>query len=682
LYILLRRPPQFEKTRSDHQYWNPERQSPIVVVASVLGLAACLIVLSSFAGPAYRMGLPFVRPRFTVLLLIGLLWIHTAFHESGHALAAWAVGFRLRSLCVGPMMFRRGNAGWGLRFEWKGLIKGGGYVGSAPRSHEGVRVKEILVVAAGPIASAIAGFGFLLAFYLLPGTRLAPLAYTVALASALGFYEFVLNLIPAGYTDGQMLLHLILRTHRGDQLIAGMLASQEQGAADERCAAGDFENAVALRREALRRLKDSGEPDTIQLAGSHAMLGLAELPNEAYVNDAESNFRQGLIVLARTPGNASVEAACWVGLHRLAMIRQRPEEADHDYRSAMRAIEKMWQAALADDFTVYGHMAELHATAAAFEPALDAIERAMDAQPRRSDRLTKGVLLRLRAQCELQLGHTVAGLGAAEEAAAIFRSDDSSGSGSRAPLELGLLGLSLWQAGHDEQAVSLLKESILLLRLRGAANAALRFRLQLAGVLREAGRVREAGCVLPEPGEVGIDFRKTFLKQRGQIRRRSGHMQEALADFRELMRLTAADAQASDVDIALAKSSLAEAHLDAGNIEIAASLAYEAREMLAGIHHPETAAVSVTLALISWRKEERSAPAWLREAMRIYAQAPLLLPAVKARFFESTARKLEEARRTAEAVEWRTAADTCWRTLGRTAEVVAATEEIRQQIPA
>jgi tetratricopeptide (TPR) repeat protein len=633
-----------------------------------------------FDRPAHRLGLPrsFSGPSLPWILV--LLWIHTAIHEAGHAITALAFGFRLRALCIGPLTWRRGHQAWRFHFDWRGLINGGGYYGAVPRSHEGVWRKEILAIAAGPAASLAAGFAFLGGFYLLPGTPVAPYAPMFALASVLGFYLFALNLIPSGYTDGKMLLHLILRTRRGEQLIAGILAGQEHVDAEDRRAECDFETALARRREALQLLLDAGESNSLPLAASYAELGLAELPLDSSRNQADAHLRQALKELATTSGHLGIEAACWVGLHRLAVLRQRSEEAAHACESGVQALEKMRSDAAfaADRFAVDCQLAELQVCHQAFEPALSAIEKAFEHAPRGSrHKLAKGTLLRLRADCEFQLGRPELALHAVEEAASIFRSDDS----ADAPRQLALLGIAVWNAGRVEKAAEWLAESVRLFQLRGAVAAAMTFRLALADVLCRDGRIPDAACVLPEPDKVSPEFRAGFLEQRGAIRLKGGYIEEAVADYRERMRLVAADPQASDLDVALAKNELAEAHFEAGNLTLAASLAHEAREALDMLGHPDAASACVTLALVGVRREERSATAWLREAMRIFSQAPLVLPASKARFFESSARKLEAAGLSEDAAQWRASADTCWRMLNLPSRAHAA-EEIRQPIPA
>ena len=59
-------------------------------------------------------------------LLLGLVvWLHLALHKLGHAVGAWAVGYRYR-----------------LRFDWTGLVRDGGYSSVPPRDPRDARLKQ------------------------------------------------------------------------------------------------------------------------------------------------------------------------------------------------------------------------------------------------------------------------------------------------------------------------------------------------------------------------------------------------------------------------------------------------------------------------------------------------------------------------------------------------------------
>jgi hypothetical protein len=63
--------------------------------------------------------------------------------------------------------------------------------------------------------------------------------------------DFVGNLIPIGYCDGTLLLHLLLWTKPGHDLYAIQLASKTHDDAAQRLVAQDFAGEVQLRQKAL-----------------------------------------------------------------------------------------------------------------------------------------------------------------------------------------------------------------------------------------------------------------------------------------------------------------------------------------------------------------------------------------------------------------------------------------------
>ncbi len=95
-------------------FWNPRRLSGWMVAASVLGWFAAQLALSRLETQAYRSGVPaeiMRHPGMAAFLL--LLWVNLALHECGHALAAVAVGFRVKVLAVGPLVFKKRGASAG-----------------------------------------------------------------------------------------------------------------------------------------------------------------------------------------------------------------------------------------------------------------------------------------------------------------------------------------------------------------------------------------------------------------------------------------------------------------------------------------------------------------------------------------------------------------------------------------
>lgn len=671
LLLLWQLPFRLNPKKRPEGYWDPERSSLVVSVASVIGFIGAIQALGIFQKYAGQMGLP--APSLgegglagVFLLLICLLGLPVVIHEFGHAAAAWAAGFRIQAIRLGALTLRKRDGAYQIRLEWKHLLSGGGYVCSVPASPDGIRLKKILVVAAGPLASLASGVAFTGAFFELPGTHLAEFWYLFAICSVMGFYGFLVNLIPSGYTDGNMLWHLILRTRRGDELIACILSGRFHNDASDRRAAGDYEKELTLRREALRQLVEGGESNAVRLAHAHSQLGLAELAAGSR-RAAESHFRAGLDLLAKSAGSRGVEADCRVGLHRVYHLQQRPAEAAEAYAAVRTILQKFREEPPdgVDRVTVLAGLAELQVVAGDYEPALANIEQALARlSGGRKHRHLRVLLLRFRVACQLELGHPALGLSAADEAAQNCHSGGRNGVTTLdMPVELALLGNTLWSGGQTTRAVTILTESVRTFEDRGEPNPAVRFRLVLADALRNEGRVTEAERALPIPAVLDESSRKQFLNTRGAIHQRAGRVVEALADYSELLHLTEEDPNADEFEIAIKQSSLAEAQLDAGNLEPAESLAHTAYRVLNAANHPEAAGTCITLGLIAWQKE-RSTSDWISLGLRILEEAPLLLRANKGRFFEEIARRLENAGLPEQASESRAAAARHWQCLG------------------
>jgi hypothetical protein len=126
--------------------------------------------------------------------------------------------------------------------------------------------------------------------------------------------------------------------------------------------------------------------------------------------------------------------------------------------------------------------------------------------------------------------------------------------------------------------------------------------------------------------------------------------------------LSLEDARGDELAIAGARATLAEAYLDAGKVEEAETEARQAHQELTALNHPARATSGFTLALTGWKKEQSSSH-YFEEAMQVWAEAPLMLPAVKARIFESTAERFDRAGLPEEAARCRDAARQQWHRL-------------------
>lgn len=116
----------------------------------------------------------------TWLVLFVLLWfceyLVTLVHEGGHFVVGWLLGFELHFFQVGPLKLVRARDGFRLRLDPGSLS--GGAVAAYPFSSRLLRLRWVLAVAAGPLASALFGVA---AWRLLLG-YLAPCQFGSALS--------------------------------------------------------------------------------------------------------------------------------------------------------------------------------------------------------------------------------------------------------------------------------------------------------------------------------------------------------------------------------------------------------------------------------------------------------------------------------------------------------------------
>jgi tetratricopeptide (TPR) repeat protein len=636
LWYLWTQPIEERAPLTASEYWNPRRQSGWMLTASLLGWFVARLLFGVLQVRAYRDGLPPLDPAGPgfIPFIILMLW-HIAIHECGHAMAANIVGFRVKVLAIGPVVIEQSSAGYSTRFNWRGLFLLGGYMGAAPGSSaRRFRLRQMIVIAAGPATSLAAGAILLAVFYQLPGTALADLWQEVAMGSVAGFYIGLVNLLPFGYSDGTMLWHLGLRTRRGEELLALLLRGRTPSA-EPTC-----EDQIAARRQALQALLDSADADPVKVGEHYIALGAAELTAQ-HLRDAERHLLQGLDLL---PEGVSVSHAAyaWECLQILRAYRFDPAGADHAYRKALDILVPM--AAASSDPGERLRVIGLHVRAHAWETALREIAEVLSTSL--GDEL-RGAALRWSAEVLLQTGHLEAGMRDAQMATAIFRTHTAGGTRAH---RLAWLGGALREAGRTEEALGLLTESIVLLEAQGPNPLAVSFRLYLAEVLRTDGQVSRAACVLPRRELVPEHQLAAYYRRRGEIRLSGGKASYAIRDLTRHVAICEAEATDDPVSVAAACVPLAEALVAAGDMDHSERVAREACKVLAPIGHPAFPCACITLAITGSGE-------WVDTAIHAWESDPFLLPFYKILGLETAASRLEAAGMAAEAERCRTAAE-------------------------
>lgn len=652
---------------SDPNLLRPRDSFPAWIVGVLSGIL-WVVGLAYLFRYAHTLGLPSYRTAYWWPMLILAELVVVTVHEFGHALQAWAVGFRFKAINIGPLTVKKRARGHSFHLDLTRLVGGGGYMSAVPTSERHIRVNQILVVFAGPFLSLTAGLALLVVFLNLPGSRWEESWQRIGIFTVLFVVDFIRNLIPVGYTDGSLLLHLLLWTPKGREFSSAWMAGKEHEEAAALQAQTNFEGEVEQRRRILEQALPHLAPNSLDLASRYQELGFAELrakrPGAAIENLAKS------LEIFRACPNAHplLLANSWMGLHSAYRLDQRPDSAMGAYAEAVKAFEaaigNLPPAAVPE---LRMAVARMHLDWRAYQAASDEVGLALEKLQRSAKTLLlHAKLLALQAECEFCLGCPERGHAAARQAQEMLRSPEiGDAEHAQAIAELGSIAVGYWMVGLVDEAVALLHEAIPLMERRDEVNRTARLKVTLAEILRKAGRLPEAMAALPPDRDLTPGLREALLSQRAQIQLRAGQMDAAIADLLEAWSLKKADPHASAAEVATAQGALAEALLDSSRFNEAEQLARSACDVLASASHPNAAGPLITLAIVCRERQPEKTSAFLEEALRLISDAPLLKVASRARFLEAEATRLERFGLALPAKQFRAVAETQWSALGR-----------------
>jgi Zn-dependent protease len=201
-----------------------------------------------------------LRPWILLIWFCGSLADITV-HELGHTLAAWAVGFRIRSICIGPLLiWNHPEKGRRLQWQWKRLFVQNGYVGCIPNFEDGVRWNMIFIVLCGPLISIVAGLGCFSMMLAAPGSSWEQYWEVLGTLALIFVVDSLVNLIPAGELDGARLLHLIAWSEKGKSYVAALRSGKlPKDATAKRGTEQSYEASLAAFSEAINPPEDRSE---------------------------------------------------------------------------------------------------------------------------------------------------------------------------------------------------------------------------------------------------------------------------------------------------------------------------------------------------------------------------------------------------------------------------------------
>jgi tetratricopeptide (TPR) repeat protein/Zn-dependent protease len=635
----LELPAKAESAKSSLQskdYWVAARQSRerrfVSFSLAVLGLLA----MGWVKGYAGRLGIRSWDPGLLSLPL--LLLIDVAVHEAGHVAIAWAMENRLAAICAGPFVWRDTGYGYSFSFDWKRVWTGGGFVGSAALTEENLRWKFAAEVAGGPAAALLGSLVATATFLSLPGTSFQSLWWIPGYLAVVFLFDAITNLVPLGYCDGAMLYHLIRWTPEGRLLIGRKNVDRHRYDARVLRDGADFVGDLEVWTPALEEAKASGERNAFAIALCHERLGYA---HHALHNwpAAEAQFCRCLEHEPECAFDTALLVNSLSGLQRASFERHHAAEVGRTYAQALTALEKRRKNRDGLSRSVIGvMMARSHFYAGDFAKVLEEAEAALRIVPPGRDRL----LLRAEAMSWKACAHY--GLGAADlgwvcaiEASEMMQSPEiPRAKRNSAWNDLAEFAARLWRAGEIEKAVELLRDAITGLEKGGAVVAAAQHRIQLASMLRQAGRFTEAGRYLPDQTGLPDCTRRSLLAERARLCLATERPADAITESGWLLLLW----QAEPVETALAQSLLAEACLDSGDHQRASEFAHQAAEVLGPWGHYEMASCLVTTALAQWRSDGVWLADYVERARQLIESDSILNPVAKKRLLEEQEARL------------------------------------------
>ena len=506
-----------------------------------------------------------------------------------------------------------------------------GYAAAVPLSEEHLRSNAMLMVFAGPFASLNAGLLCWLLYLNLSSLSWEAYWGVPGILAVLFAADFGANLVPIGYSDGTMLLHLLLWTEHGQDLYARHLAAKTHDEATRRLMDQDFAGEVQLRRKALDQILARGGAPSEQLGHCYQALAYAQM-NHSQRREAAANLRTSLEVLGRCRNASPIhEANSWRGLESIYRMRQDVEEARQAATSALLAFEKVRAGNLdrVSGASVASAIAQLHADSGHYELGLQEVQLALALIPEGPKYLVqKADLLRIKMRCEAECGNAVQARAAALEAASLLRSPEiPEVERNHAASALGSLASTVWLAGTGDFYAELLQESIRKLEEKGPSSRAAGLRIAFASVLRQEGRLAEAEAALPLESDMEPERRRVLLYERAEVFTETRRVAQAVADAREALNLAEREGEDNAIEVASAQAKLAEFLLTAGKADEAEDFARRAGDELIPRRHSDAAGALVTLALI---RNDESSEVLAEQAMALVRDAPFMESGIKA----------------------------------------------------
>jgi len=627
----------------------PQPVSHVLVMIASLGLVVYLshwirkfaVAQGLPADPAEELGLAWI--------LVGQL-VFTLFHEIGHLVAAWAVGFRFHEISVGPFkLSERPGGSWALRFNFQGLLMAGGYLQAVPRTVKDLRMNWILVVIAGPAASmftALIGFLMLIS---IAGTPYAGYWDWAAFVTAICTADCIANLLPLGLTDGALLIHTAMGTKRGKGILAGLEAAMLNDRVDRSEGLVDPVELLAARRQALAHLEKNSEVSELTLAAQRIEFAQASLRNGQAEQAAEALQEAGK-TLEKLQGVPNVIwFRYWADTYETATARKQYTFAAGARQKALEYGDRLDGEKLDWEELVLIRLgcARLLMSDGDHPAAILKIQETRAACPaRRSLTAHAAELLAVEGECELRLGRQEAGSTLTKAAIEIAQALPT-GQKALAMELLAHTAVRLSAAGDYSFAQPLFEAAVTGIETSPAAGTvSAGYRTAWAEALYENGNLAESKAILKPLHSAAFGFSADIETLRAQLLLAEDRPQEAVEVLNPVLEPAMDDPDERRlVVLARSRALRSWAHFRSGALAEAVADARSACDILMPLEHPDAAPALLTLALSVEGENADLAEAYLQESSRLIFESTILSPLAKASRLKDLARSVVQVQK-------------------------------------
>ena len=175
-------------------------------VGGIAGYAWCAQWCNANGVPRSH-GLAYYAQISLVLLIVTLI------HETGHAIAAWGVGMKIRAFVVGPFQFRMREDKWGFKFDLAQTFSANGATGAVHTNPHQPVWCDLLMIVAGPMINLATGTMTLCVVFLIEPESSLQAGGMLFLFSIYSLLACATNLIPfrtgGQYSDGAKIYQLL-----------------------------------------------------------------------------------------------------------------------------------------------------------------------------------------------------------------------------------------------------------------------------------------------------------------------------------------------------------------------------------------------------------------------------------------------------------------------------------------